>query len=50
MKKLCDTAVSSAKYASKKGNFETVGKTFKDGLSTAIDSQVSKATTAGKNP
>ena len=49
MKKLCDTAVSSAKNASKKGNFETVGKTFKDGLSTAIDSQVSKATTAGKN-
>lgn len=49
MEKLCDTAVSSARDASKKGNFETIGKTFKDGLSSAIDSQVSKATTVGKN-
>lgn len=49
MEKLCDTAVSSAKNASKKGNFEEIGKNFKDSLSSAIDTQVSKATTAGKN-
>lgn len=46
---LCNTAVSSAKNASKKGNFEDIGKTFTDGLSSAIDAQVSKATTSGKN-
>lgn len=49
MESLCNTAVSSAKNASKKGNFEDIGKTFTDGLSSAIDTQVSKATTAGKN-
>lgn len=49
MESLCNTAVSSAKNASKQGNFETIGKNFKDGLSSALDSQISKATTAGKN-
>lgn len=49
MESLCNTAVSSAKNASKKGNFEDIGKTFTDGLSSAIDTQVSKATTSGKN-
>lgn len=49
MESLCNTAVSSAKNASKKGNFEDIGKTFTDGLSSAIDAQVSKATTSGKN-
>lgn len=49
MESLCNTAVSFAKNASKKGNFEDIGKTFTDGLSSAIDTQVSKATTAGKN-
>lgn len=49
MEKLCDSAVSSAKKASAKGNFEDIGKTFKDGLESAIDTQVSKATTSGKN-
>ena len=49
MEGLCNTAVSSAKNASKKGNFEDIGKTFTDGLSAAIDAQVSKATTSGKN-
>lgn len=49
MESLCNTAVSSAKNASKKGNFEDIGKTFTDGLSSVIDNQVSKATTAGKN-
>ena len=49
MESLCNTAVSSAKNASKKGNFEDIGKTFTHGLSSAIDTQVSKATTAGKN-
>jgi len=49
MEKLCDSAVSSAKRASAKGNFEDIGKTFKDGLESAIDTQVSKATTSGKN-
>ena len=49
MEKLCDSAVSSAKRASAKGNFEDIGKTFKDGLGSAIDTQVSKATTSGKN-
>lgn len=49
MEKLCDSAVSSAKKVSAKGNFEDIGKTFKDGLESAIDTQVSKATTSGKN-
>lgn len=49
MEKLCDSAVLSAKKASAKGNFEDIGKTFKDGLESAIDTQVSKATTSGKN-
>lgn len=49
MESLCNTAVSSAKNASKKGNFEDIGKTFTDGLSSAIDIQVSKSTAAGKN-
>lgn len=49
MESLCNTAVSSAKNASKKGNFEDIGKTFTDDLSSAIDAQVSKATTSGKN-
>lgn len=49
MESLCNTAISSAKNASKKGNFEDIGKTFTDGLSSAIDAQVSKATTSGKN-
>ena len=49
MESLCNTAVSSAKNASKKGNFEDIGKIFTDGLSSAIDAQVSKATTSGKN-
>lgn len=49
MESLCNTAVSSARNASKQGNFEAIGKNFKDGLSSALDSQISKATTAGKN-
>lgn len=49
MESLCNTAILSAKNASKKGNFEDIGKTFTDGLSSAIDAQVSKATTSGKN-
>lgn len=49
MESLCNTAISSAKNASKKGNFEEIGKTFTDSLSSTMDSQISKATTAGKN-
>lgn len=49
MESLCNTAISSAKNTSKKGNFEEIGKTFTDSLSSTMDSQISKATTAGKN-
>ncbi|RGH20274.1 phage tail protein [Anaerostipes sp. AF04-45] len=49
MESLCNSALKSAKSASKKGNFSEIGKTFAENLSNSMDSQVEKTTTAGKN-
>lgn len=49
MESLCNSAIKSAKSASKKGNFSEIGKTFAENLSNSMDSQVEKTTTAGKN-